>query len=533
MTFSQILSWYVVAVSCLSENDETTLLQLRTNMQTRSVPVPATMEANSLLASVMKFQALHASGQSPEAVDDIIDQLKSAIAQMKPLLDVEHAEAQAQVQAQVVEIEACQGSASHGTDVLDHLASELSAINECHGEVSVATSTKEHACNAWTVHASAVTVPCLDPDADPEQVYLVAQTMHDAWPTMNSLRTSCNEATVALADVTTRCTAVIAQYETKFCQHESACTLLGACHDHGVAVYNHFMDQSQISMEARQNQYRVLKQADCVLDLMRGSVPTNETMEDSSLGSCDDNVNVDHLTLSYPMPATPPDCPPVQDGDPQCPVIELPASWTSGEPTVNIPSALIVDGCVKSHEVHTRQIPAGPDITANVRCCEEDKPASTCVTGQLADGCARDKTFSEAEAICAANGLRICDEQEIMDRLCCGTGCDFDQRYVWVKAASMQVELGHCREADVHGGYCECPTGFALHSCQQKALESGFTVAEFSNFGNNYPHNTCWLMTNQAATPTSCPSDCTAVVGTGAVTTYGGDGTPLFQCLIM
>ena len=43
-----------------------------------------------------------------------------------------------------------------------------------------------------------------------------------------------------------------------------------------------------------------------------------------------------------------------------------------------------------------------------------------------------DATFSEAEEICSALGLRMCRSDEINSGNCCGVGCSFDRHYTWV-----------------------------------------------------------------------------------------------------
>ena len=45
--------------------------------------------------------------------------------------------------------------------------------------------------------------------------------------------------------------------------------------------------------------------------------------------------------------------------------------------------------------------------------------------------CARDKTFSEAEAICQAAGARLCTATELLYGCAAGTGCQFDSELVW------------------------------------------------------------------------------------------------------
>jgi hypothetical protein len=94
-------------------------------------------------------------------------------------------------------------------------------------------------------------------------------------------------------------------------------------------------------------------------------------------------------------------------------------------------SYTMVDGCLnQNHEVDRAVVSTNSDATASVRCCTME--GDRCDSDHLDGGCQSDKTYDEAAAICAANGERLCTEAEIIDRLCCGTGCNFDGHQVWV-----------------------------------------------------------------------------------------------------
>jgi hypothetical protein len=94
-------------------------------------------------------------------------------------------------------------------------------------------------------------------------------------------------------------------------------------------------------------------------------------------------------------------------------------------------SYTMVDGCLNQNtEVPRAVISTNTDATASVRCCSMD--GTTCDTDHLPGGCQSGKTYEEAASICAANGERLCTEAEIIDRVCCGTGCGFDGHQVWV-----------------------------------------------------------------------------------------------------
>ena len=85
-------------------------------------------------------------------------------------------------------------------------------------------------------------------------------------------------------------------------------------------------------------------------------------------------------------------------------------------------------GCPKSHkdvpisQVSNKELVKG---TSGVRCCSTDgKKCSTTGT------CHYDKTYEEAEEICAAKGMRLCFAHEV-DK-CCENGCYIDDLLMWI-----------------------------------------------------------------------------------------------------
>jgi len=98
---------------------------------------------------------------------------------------------------------------------------------------------------------------------------------------------------------------------------------------------------------------------------------------------------------------------------------------------------VMVDGCLNQNtEVPRAAVSHDSTATASVRCCSHTSP-TTCDTDHLPGGCQDGKTFLEAVEICELNGERLCTEDEIsVDRLCCGTGCNFDGHQVWVGCGS-------------------------------------------------------------------------------------------------
>ena len=82
-----------------------------------------------------------------------------------------------------------------------------------------------------------------------------------------------------------------------------------------------------------------------------------------------------------------------------------------------------------------------PHTLPQVRCCSDVKLSPSwqsrrrgcSVWGESDAGwpCARDKTFTEAEAICQAAGARLCTAAELVAGCAAGTGCQFDSELVW------------------------------------------------------------------------------------------------------
>ena len=74
---------------------------------------------------------------------------------------------------------------------------------------------------------------------------------------------------------------------------------------------------------------------------------------------------------------------------------------------------------------------------AAVRCCKETKEkvdgakvqSLTCTSPK---GCPKGKKYEEAEKICKELDMKICTKRQIATGICCGTGCNFDKKAVWI-----------------------------------------------------------------------------------------------------
>lgn len=76
------------------------------------------------------------------------------------------------------------------------------------------------------------------------------------------------------------------------------------------------------------------------------------------------------------------------------------------------------------------RICASPEETmmAGTRCCGTpgQRGASICKEGRC-----HTVTYSQAQEACAAKGMRLCQEKELMAGVTAGTGCWYDHHYVW------------------------------------------------------------------------------------------------------
>jgi hypothetical protein len=111
--------------------------------------------------------------------------------------------------------------------------------------------------------------------------------------------------------------------------------MLESCHAHEVGVYNAMTVDLRSAMISRQQQFRTIKQIECLLGLISDAVQSNTTISEDALGECGEDVNVDHLTLEFPVPSAVAGCAAAQSGDPSCPELLGVVQFTNGSPTVH------------------------------------------------------------------------------------------------------------------------------------------------------------------------------------------------------
>ena len=54
----------------------------------------------------------------------------------------------------------------------------------------------------------------------------------------------------------------------------------------------------------------------------------------------------------------------------------------------------------------------------------------TCTTPE---GCPNGKKYEEAKEICKQLDMKICTKAQITSGICCGTGCNFNTKAVWIR----------------------------------------------------------------------------------------------------
>lgn len=464
---------------CQGEDDETTLLQLNTRVQAQPLPFAAhlpsaaSLHAESLLASVRQM-AHQITGESPEVATAAIESVKDALTLMKPLILEDHQEIQAQINRQWQELQACHSSESHGATAVGDLSGQITTTRECRDAVRVTGESKQELCDLWYNHADQVSFPPCVNEGGAEAVYEstvnIGAWYTDQWAIMVPFRTNCEQASAADDAERARCSTVLGEYDEVFCQHFLSCRLLDACSDHEMAVYNALIEASQAGRYSRQNQWRMISQAECLLDLITGGLGTNTTLDDASMEGCVLDIDVAHLDFVVQVGLVVPGCPLPTDGDPTCPEVQLPEGWTDGAPDLGDDLRnLQVQGCPNNLDASLV-----PRSTASLRCCTMDGgscqsgrhpqtitfldlltstgeacAAGTC-NGVSDTWCHRELSYAHATSMCAMNGERLCTRAEISASRCCGTGCGFNAQLIWItEVVPHYTALGRGGEAPV------------------------------------------------------------------------------------
>jgi len=109
------------------------------------------------------------------------------------------------------------------------------------------------------------------------------------------------------------------------------------------------------------------------------------------------------------------------------------------------------DGCAASGQDIPLTFVRNVEGIADLRCCSID--GEICATNMQSgheflrtgsintDNCITGVTYQEAMSVCHANGMRICNLDEV--EACCSTGCGSDSAAVWIDINSDQIGTHH------------------------------------------------------------------------------------------
>ena len=103
----------------------------------------------------------------------------------------------------------------------------------------------------------------------------------------------------------------------------------------------------------------------------------------------------------------------------------------------------VTKGCPKQNpKVLGRVFPQPRSFKHFVRCCkegsgpvEEDCISKPCPSGPL--------TYNDAVEFCKNRGRNLCvNELGIQPNNCCGTGCSYDDKWIWVGDGGITSAIG-------------------------------------------------------------------------------------------
>ena len=103
-------------------------------------------------------------------------------------------------------------------------------------------------------------------------------------------------------------------------------------------------------------------------------------------------------------------------------------------------------GCPKKHlSVRDRVFPQPKTFKHAVRCCHNNDIPNKCISsyspGIFSEfNCFGKHTYDYALQICASKGSRLCQNTEL-NTYCCGTGCMYDNEWVWVSDTGKKVNF--------------------------------------------------------------------------------------------
>lgn len=332
------------AVACTSDlcgnADASSLLQARSVVRHATTDANADALLQSLRQTANSFKKGAVVTMTPEEVNIAIGTASGALSTMLPVFTQLTDLAQDEINIQVGEIAACHNSDEHGTQMTANhavtAATQRAAQTQCNAALTVAVETSNRECDEWDAVATQLysTVPsngCGD-ISTPEQLLETASSWAD-WVHHNSDNIAsqhheCDQATTAAASQTALCIVTTDVFVESFCRHSIACNMLTQCHAHEVDVYSALRADIESAIVLRQQQYVTVRQSECILGLITTAIQTGTPIDNDSLTACDD-VSVEHLTVTFPDPPPPTECPTPQSDDPVC-IIPVMDGWSDG-----------------------------------------------------------------------------------------------------------------------------------------------------------------------------------------------------------
>jgi len=383
--------------------DETTMLQgLRmesgsvARQQKRMKTTDAKgLDAKHLLKSLQNV-AHNLDTMSTEEVDLALAEAADALATLSPAIQEQVEILQNAVLHAAAAVESChvQEGVEQRASLWDAAEQQAGEVATCEAELATAVADEAQICSAASV-------------ADVQS------------------ECACNEATARREDKEELCAALTTAYEFAYCEYNLQCTTFHDCHGTETAVFNQVVNDVQDDMVPIEEEYKAAEQSTCIMTLIQEGMAAG-AIDFVAIAACED-VDTSSLLIVYPdLPATPEACHAATAGSPSCGV------------------NLLVDGCATAGTAHTTEA-ASSGATGSVRCCSID--GSSCDSDHLEGGCQSEKTFSQAQEICEANGERLCTEEEIDGGICCGSGCNFDSHQIWVTPVPHRVTVDGCTTA--------------------------------------------------------------------------------------
>lgn len=314
----------VATPACDTEADANSMLQTKSKVR-KPKNAPQSAEAEALLQTVKGLaNSLKNSEMTPEDANAAIGTAQAALGAMTPTFAEQQAIAQGEANRQFDEISTCEARADiahHESTVTRH----REARERCEEALAEANERQEQECSEWTSLSERLydNLPDCDRPSSPGDLFdtvtsWVTLAQGADWASIASQRTSCHEARDAATERAQVCAAMTDAFVVAYCERTFACehTLVG-CHEQEVEVYNALRQDIESQVEAWQQQYRTVRQADCILNLITTSLITSTPIDNDSLTACD-NVDVDDLAVTFRDPPPVPECAAPQNGDPQC-----------------------------------------------------------------------------------------------------------------------------------------------------------------------------------------------------------------------